>query len=98
MENLTNKIRNAQISSGEDAVIASLRAKGLLPDNQEKKDAEELNMAIEKLIEQLPEYGIDTSKWEYDYGDCCYGGAVEFMSRCIKGYADQKMKTIKNNQ
>lgn len=38
-----------------------------------------------KLIEELPEYSVDTSNWEYDHGDCCYGGFVEFISRCIKG-------------
>jgi len=39
---------------------------------------------VEKLIEELPSEGIDTSMWEYNYGDCC-SGAVEFLSRCIKG-------------
>lgn len=48
------------------------------------------NDFVEMLVKELPEYGIDTSNWEYDYGDCCYGGAVEFLSRCIKGYAESK--------
>jgi len=45
---------------------------------------------IELLINELHEYGIDTSTWEYEYGDCCYGGAIEFISRCIKGYAEKQ--------
>lgn len=40
---------------------------------------------LEKLMNELPEHGIDTSKWEYEYGDNCYT-AVEFLVRCIKGY------------
>ncbi len=51
---------------------------------------------IEKIIEELPQYGIDTSNWEYNYGDCCYGGAIEFLSRCIKGYAEEIAKGNKN--
>lgn len=47
---------------------------------------------IEKIIEELPEYGIDTSMWEHDHGDCCYGGAIEFLARCIKGHKTEKEK------
>lgn len=38
------------------------------------------NKFIEKLGEELPNYGIDTSEWEYDHGDCC-DSAVEFVAR-----------------
>lgn len=45
---------------------------------------------IEKLIKELPQYGVDTSMWEYDYGDCCDCG-IEFISRVIKeGYEKKK--------
>lgn len=42
---------------------------------------------VEKMIEELPEFGIDTSMWEYNYGDCC-DSAMEFISRAIKGETD----------
>lgn len=51
------------------------------------KDLYEENIESEfvnKLIEELPRHGIDTSMWEYKYGDCC-DDAIEFMARCIKG-------------
>lgn len=59
---------------------------------QNKSDEDNDNYFLQRLISELPQYGIDTSEWEHNYGDCCYGGAVEFLSRCIKGYA----KIIKN--
>jgi len=52
--------------------------------NKESFEDEVENELTKKLIEELPEFGIDTSEWEYNYGDCCYGGVVEFLSRCIK--------------
>ena len=52
--------------------------------NEQSFDEEAESEFTNKLINELPEYGIDTSKWEYEHGDCCYGGAVEFISRCIK--------------
>lgn len=38
---------------------------------------------IEKLIKGLPSYGIDTSRWEYLFGNSCHT-ATEFISRVIK--------------
>lgn len=49
---------------------------------------------INTLIDELPQYGIDTSKWEYDYGDCCYGGAIEFIALCIKGYLSNHLEKL----
>jgi len=54
------------------------------------KAGEDESNFVEHLISELPEYGIDTSTWEYDYGDCCYGGAIQFIARCIKGYAEKQ--------
>jgi hypothetical protein len=59
------------------------------------KSAEEIieeqeSAFVDMLIEELPQYGIDTSTWEYDHGDCCYGGAVEFLARCIKAQGSKE--------
>lgn len=39
MSELTDKIKRQQILSGEEAVIAGLKAKGLIPNEEQKKEA-----------------------------------------------------------
>jgi hypothetical protein len=41
---------------------------------------------LQKMLTELHEdHGIDTSEWEYKYGDGCYT-AAEFLARCISNY------------
>jgi hypothetical protein len=51
----------------------------LSPELEAKQEEE----ALERIIKELPEHGIDTSDWEYKYGDNCYTVA-EFIARAIK--------------
>lgn len=55
----------------------------------EEVEEENESAFVDKLVNELPQYGIDTSQWSYKYGDCCYGGAVEFIARCIEGFAEE---------
>lgn len=53
MSDLLNKIRNAQILAGEEAVIASLKEKGLLPKEPESEESQKFFMMFVQVRKEL---------------------------------------------
>ncbi len=55
-----------------------------------------INEFLLQLIEELPKqpHNIDTSKWEYEHGDCC-DSPVDFVARFINGLLEQSRESIK---
>lgn len=62
MSELTNKIQMAQVEAAEDAVVASLRAKGLMPPDP-KREHERLRSAVVEAAL------VDRRAEESKYGD-----------------------------
>lgn len=53
MSYLSNKIRNAQMLAGEEAVIASLKEKGLLPKESESEASQKFFMMFVQVRKEL---------------------------------------------
>jgi hypothetical protein len=92
---LLNSIGGGSILHRKLVALLAASTPAVQPDPQREDGQIELtepeeSRFVDWLVQELPKHGVDTSEWEYKYGDCCYGGAAEFIARAFNGAINEQ--------